>query len=59
LHDFRWDRAIAPGRKIFREDFPTDITVYLIEAENLGLSPRVKQSAARVFSKLVLRMQEF
>merc|ERR1711872_869074 len=35
LHDFRWDNALAVGRKIFREDFPEDVTVYLIEAENL------------------------
>ncbi|MBE9228077.1 hydrogenase maturation protease [Phormidium sp. LEGE 05292] len=36
LHDFRWHHAIAAGRKIFKQDFPHDITVYLIEAENLG-----------------------
>ncbi|MDE5103181.1 MAG: hydrogenase maturation protease, partial [Trichodesmium sp. St19_bin2] len=24
LHDFRWDNALAVGRKIFREDFPED-----------------------------------
>ena len=34
LYDFRWDNALKVGRKIFREDFPKDVTVYLIEAEN-------------------------
>ncbi|MFB2833667.1 hypothetical protein [Floridanema evergladense] len=35
LHDFRWHHAIAAGRKIFKQDFPNQVTVYLIEAENL------------------------
>lgn len=35
LHDFRWDHAIHAGRRIFGEAFPTDVTVYLIEAGSL------------------------
>ncbi|MGK7919184.1 MAG: hydrogenase maturation protease [Trichodesmium sp.] len=57
LHDFRWDNALAVGRKIFREDFPDDITVYLIEAANLDfgleLSPIVKSSAEKVFQEII------
>jgi hydrogenase maturation protease len=53
LHDFRWDHALAAGRKIFKDDFPNQVTVYLIEAENLDfgweLSPSVKRSADLVF----------
>lgn len=60
LHDFRWDHALAAGRKIFAE-FPQDVTVYLIEAENLGfsleLSPAVKQSSDLVFSKIVATLE--
>lgn len=56
LHDFRWDHALAAGRKIFSQ-FPEDVTVYLIEAENLGLSldlsPSVEQSSQIVFSKIL------
>lgn len=56
LHDFRWDHAIASGRKIFRENFPDDVTVFLIEAENLGfgleISDRVRKAGDRVFEKL-------
>src|SRR4051794_5714340 len=33
LHDFRWDHALFAGRKIFRDDFPSDVVVLLIEAE--------------------------
>ncbi|MBW4609387.1 MAG: hydrogenase maturation protease [Hassallia sp. WJT32-NPBG1] len=56
LHDFRWDNALAAGRKIFKDDFPLLVTVYLIEAENLGfgleLSPAVKHSADLVFEEI-------
>ncbi|KZL50976.1 hydrogenase maturation protease [Nodularia spumigena CENA596] len=56
LHDFRWDNALAAGRKIFANEFPQDVTVYLIEAANLDLglelSPIVKHSANLVFEQL-------
>lgn len=37
LHDFRWDHAIYAGRQIYRDDFPTDVTAYLIEGESTAL----------------------
>ena len=56
LHDFRWDNAIAAGRKIFKDDFPSSVTVYLIEAANLDfgweLSQPVKHSADFVFEQI-------
>jgi len=56
LHDFRWDNALAAGQKIFKNDFPKEVTVYLIEAANLGLglelSSVVKHSADLVFEEL-------
>ncbi|MBD2595058.1 hydrogenase maturation protease [Nostoc spongiaeforme FACHB-130] len=57
LHDFRWDNALAAGRKIFQDDFPEDVTVYLIEAANLSLglelSPVVQRAADKVFEEVV------
>lgn len=57
LHDFRWQHAIAAGRKIFKQDFPNEITVYLIEAENLGfgceLSPAVERAVDLVIAKIL------
>ena len=56
LHDFRWDHALAAGCQIFKDDFPSEVTVYLIEAENLSLglelSPAVKHSADLVFEEI-------
>ncbi|MDB9486433.1 hydrogenase maturation protease [Dolichospermum circinale CS-537/01] len=57
LHNFRWDHALAAGRKIFGDDFPQEVTVYLIEAANLDLglelSPVVRRSADLVFAELI------
>ncbi|MEB3216741.1 MAG: hydrogenase maturation protease [Nostocales cyanobacterium 94392] len=56
LHDFRWDNAIAAGKKIFKDDFPIGVTVYLIEAANLDfgweLSSAVSHSTDFVFEQI-------
>jgi hydrogenase maturation protease len=56
LHDFRWDHALAIGRKIFQDDFPQEVTVYLIEAANLDfgleLSPMVQNAADLVVEEI-------
>lgn len=56
LHDFRWDHALAAGRLIFREQFPTDVSVMLIEAQSLAygleLSAPVRAAAERVIARL-------
>jgi hydrogenase maturation protease len=44
LHDFRWDHAIYAGRRIFGAAFPSDLTVYLIEAESLALGTELSAS---------------
>jgi hydrogenase maturation protease len=55
-HDFRWDHAIATGRRIYRDDFPSEVTVFLIEAESLdfgvGLSTPVAASAEIVADRI-------
>jgi hydrogenase maturation protease len=57
LHNFRWDNALAAGKKIFGDGFPSDITVFLIEAENLDfgfeLSPALKHSQEFVFEEII------
>ena len=62
LHDFRWDHALAAGRKIFKDDFPEEVMVYLIEAQNLAfgleLSSVVERSADIVFEELVSMVEK-
>ena len=63
LHDFRWDHALAAGRKIFREQFPNDVTVYLIESQRLDLgldlSDPVRESAHKVIASLQRVIDEY
>jgi hydrogenase maturation protease len=62
LHNFRWDHAIYAGRMIFKEDFPKDVTVYLIEAEDLSfglkLSESVSVAAENVVSQILTQLGE-
>jgi hydrogenase maturation protease len=66
LHDFRWDDALFAGRRMFKDSFPQDVVVLLIEAFNvefgIGLSPPVaaamKKAAARVEDLLRLRLRQ-
>jgi len=56
LHDFRWDHALYAGRQIYKEEFPKDVSVYLIEAQSLEmgleLSPVVAMAARVVAAKI-------
>ena len=63
LHDFRWDNALYAGKKIFKEEFPIDVTVYLVEAETLafgtGLSDCVERSANRLVELISERVETY
>lgn len=63
LHDFRWDDALFAGRRIFRENFPRDVTVFLIEAESLALglemNPPVVAAADRIVERLKKIIAEY
>lgn len=56
LHDFRWDHALAAGRRIYAEAFPRVVTVVLVEvastAYGLDLSEPVAAAAERVIERL-------
>jgi hydrogenase maturation protease len=56
LHDFRWDHALFAGKKIFREQFPSDVVVLLIEVLTtelgIGLSDPVSSAVAKVADRI-------
>lgn len=60
LHDFRWNHALAAGRKMYGDTFPGRVTVYLVEAGNLdfgvGLSPEVEAGANSVRDLIMERI---
>jgi len=63
LHDFRWDNALYAGRRIYKDEFPEDINVFLIEAGGLdlgiGLSDKVQKSADRVVELVMNRVKKY
>jgi len=63
LHDFRWDHALYAGRKIFKDDFPEDVQVFLIEAKSLelglDLSQEAMDAAAIVTEKIAGRITSY
>jgi hydrogenase maturation protease len=56
LHDFRWEHAVAAGRRIFRDAFPAEVRVVLVEAQSLdfglALSEPVRRAADGVIERL-------
>ncbi len=57
LHGFRWDHALYAGRKIFRDDFPKDVSVYLIEGENFDLGLVLSDSVHKAADLVVVKIQ--
>jgi hydrogenase maturation protease len=58
LHDFRWDNALYAGRKIFKDEFPKDVTVYLIEAGDVSFGLELTPAVADAAEKVVAEIQE-
>lgn len=55
-HQFRWDHALAFGHWLLGDDYPKDVTVFLIEIEQTtpgaDLSPKVNAAMLEVQSML-------
>jgi hydrogenase maturation protease len=62
LHDFRWDHAVHAGRRIFGDDFPAALTVYLVEAGSLelglDLTPAVAAAVEKVCDHVARQIHE-
>lgn len=63
LHDFRWDHALFAGRKIFGDSFPSEVRVWLVEAESVGLglemSPSVCGAADILFQRCLDHIAQY
>lgn len=58
LHDFRWDHALFAGKSIFRDAFPDDVVVFLIEAQQLDLGLTLSAAVSGAVSKVADRIEE-
>ncbi len=56
LHDFRWDHALYAGRRIWANEFPDDVTVFLIEAQTLGFGLELSGPVARAAEIVAARI---
>jgi len=58
LHDFRWNHALDAGRKIFKSEFPTDVTVFLIEAKDLSYGLELSDVVKAAAEKVIITIQQ-
>jgi hydrogenase maturation protease len=58
LHDFRWDHALHAGRAIFRNDFPDEVTVLLVEAETVDFGIGLSSVVAAATVKIIDRVED-
>ena len=52
LHSFRWDQALGFATWLLKDEYPSDVTVYLVEGESFepgaALTPAVQASVDRI-----------
>jgi hydrogenase maturation protease len=57
LHSFRWDQALGFATWLLKDEYPEDITVWLVEGESFEpgapLSPSVQASVDRIADAIV------
>lgn len=57
LHSIKWDQALSYAKKILREDYPTNLSVYLIAVDNtrieIELSDTVKEAGDKVVAYIL------
>lgn len=53
LHSIKWDQALSYAKKILRNDYPEDITVYLIAIDNTKLEMELSEPVRAAGNKVV------
>lgn len=61
LHSIKWDQALSYARKILQDEYPDDITVYLIAIEDtrleIQLSPPVVEASKQLAQRIIESLQ--
>ena len=62
LHDFRWEHALYAGKRLFGEQFPERVTVFLVEGADFafgdGLTPPVEGAIPAVLAQVKAALAE-
>ena len=57
LHALKWDQALSYAKKILQDEYPEDISVYLVAVSNtrleIGLSETVQKAGDRVLEHIL------
>ena len=60
LHRFRWDQARGFAQWLLKDEYPDDVTVWLIEGESFEpgetLTPAVESAVERVADEIVAQL---
>lgn len=58
LHSIKWDQALSYAKKILREAYPEDITVFLIAIDNTKLDMQLSETVQQAGDKVVALIQQ-
>lgn len=53
LHSLKWNQALSYAKKILKEEYPSDIQVYLIAIENIKLEVQISEEVRNAGDKVV------
>ena len=56
LHDFRWNHALAAGKRIYGDAFPSDVTVLLVEVASTAFGLELAEPVTRAVDAVVARL---
>ena len=57
-HSFRWDHALAFGRWLLKDEYPGDVTVFLIEAEDTTFGAELTPAVAAAMEIVAVKVRE-
>lgn len=58
-HAFRWDHALSFGRWLLKDEYPDDITVFLIEAANTDFGQELTPAVAASMEVVAARVRRY
>jgi hydrogenase maturation protease len=58
LHSIKWDQALSYAKKILREEYPEDITVFLIAIDDTKLEMQLSETVKQAGDKVVQLIQQ-
>ena len=56
LHAFRWDHALAFGRWLLKDEYPSDVEVWLVEGASFQLGDELSESVRAAVEALADRL---